>query len=169
LQDSGAAYVYRHDGAEWIYLRRLAATFLEQGDWAGNAVAACGDMAVVGVMWDDNVCPEDPACDSGSACVFSAAELNLLASANEAMAGDTLEFETCYCETGDPVVFAVTKIDTSFVFYPIVNWIFDADCRLTFDVTIPPGFAGYKMSMQSFALSVTGYPTESNRVTILFR
>ncbi len=70
LCNSGSAYVFRFDGSRWQQEAKLIAADGEEKDEFGNAVAVEGDLVIVGVRWDDDACPEDPGCESGSAYVF---------------------------------------------------------------------------------------------------
>jgi hypothetical protein len=62
---SGAAYVFRYDGATWVEEAKLLAADLAAGDKFGNAVAIDGDTLVVGAPYHD--AGEN---DSGAAYVF---------------------------------------------------------------------------------------------------
>ena len=48
VPDSGAAYVFRHDGSEWVEEAKLTASDGASADWFGQCVAIEGDVAVVG-------------------------------------------------------------------------------------------------------------------------
>lgn len=69
-QWAGSVYVYRFDGLEWLVEAELTASDPEVDDEFGIAVAIDGDVIVVGALRDDEACPEDPDCNSGSAYVF---------------------------------------------------------------------------------------------------
>ncbi len=49
---------------------KLVAPDAAAGDRFGYAVGVSGDTIVVGSRLDDDACPGDPGCDSGSAYVF---------------------------------------------------------------------------------------------------
>ena len=51
--DSGAAYMFRWDGVQWIQTEKLLADTGKSGDFFGAAVALSGDYAVVGAPSDD--------------------------------------------------------------------------------------------------------------------
>ena len=63
--DQGAAYVYRHDGVQWIEEQKLIASDAEAYDAFGVAVAIDGNTLVVGAHRDD-----DDGFDAGAAYVF---------------------------------------------------------------------------------------------------
>lgn len=64
--DSGAAYVYEHDGAgNWPNVATLKASDAGAGDNFGYSVAISGSLAIVGAYRDDN-----EGTDSGSAYLF---------------------------------------------------------------------------------------------------
>ena len=62
---SGSAYVFEKNRTAWDQTAKLVAPDAAAGDNFGKSVAISGDIAIVGVYWDD----EDGS-DSGSAYVF---------------------------------------------------------------------------------------------------
>jgi hypothetical protein len=68
--DSGSAYVFIRSGGMWTEQQKLTATDAAAGDDFGLNVSVSGDTAVVGAIQDDDACPANPACNSGSAYVF---------------------------------------------------------------------------------------------------
>ncbi|MHC4303646.1 MAG: thrombospondin type 3 repeat-containing protein [Planctomycetota bacterium] len=70
LCNSGSAYVFRFDGAAWAQEQKLTASDGAADDEYGHDVSINGDLALVGARWDDEACPEDPDCDSGSAYLY---------------------------------------------------------------------------------------------------
>jgi len=71
--DSGSAYLFErnHGGAEnWGQIKKLTALDASAGDGFGFEASISGDTLVVGSYSDDDACPADPNCDSGSAYVF---------------------------------------------------------------------------------------------------
>jgi len=65
---TGMAYLFDIETGE--ELAKLTAADESQGDRFGIAVNLHGDMCIVGALGDDDVCPEDPFCNSGAAYVF---------------------------------------------------------------------------------------------------
>ncbi len=63
--DSGAAYVFRFDGENWIEERKLLASDGETGDRFGESVSLSGETALIGAVWDD-----DSGEKAGAAYVF---------------------------------------------------------------------------------------------------
>jgi hypothetical protein len=63
--DSGSAYVFRYNGAEWTLEQKLAAPDGASQDYFGWGCALRDDVAVVGAYWDD-----DLGTNSGSAYVY---------------------------------------------------------------------------------------------------
>lgn len=63
--NAGSAYVFRHNGSEWVQLEKLIASDSEQFDQFGISVAISGDLAVVGAYLSD-----DGGRSTGSAYVF---------------------------------------------------------------------------------------------------
>ncbi|MCH8152828.1 MAG: hypothetical protein IH830_10715 [Planctomycetes bacterium] len=68
--DSGSAYVFRFNGFNWVQEQKLLASDAACDDRFGFSVSTSGDLAVVGAWGDDDVCPDFPPCNSGSAYVF---------------------------------------------------------------------------------------------------
>ena len=64
--DSGAAYIFTFDGADWIEQAKLTAADAAAGDNFGVAVAIGENRALVGAAGDD-----DSGADSGSAYIFA--------------------------------------------------------------------------------------------------
>ncbi len=70
LCNSGSAYVFRFNGKQWVEEQKLEAPDMALGDQFGRSVSIDGDAAVVGSRWNDDLCPEDPNCNSGAAYLF---------------------------------------------------------------------------------------------------
>ncbi len=71
--DSGSAYVFARDlgGPDnWGEVKKLTASDAAASQLFGVSVAVSGDIAVVGAPRNDDACPRDPDCNSGSAYVF---------------------------------------------------------------------------------------------------
>ena len=69
---SGSAYVFHL--ATGQQLDKLLADDAAEGDRFGFSVSISGNVALVGAPGDDDACPEDPECDSGSAYLFEAVQ-----------------------------------------------------------------------------------------------
>lgn len=52
--DSGAAYVYRYDGTDWIEEIKLTASDFANDDWFGMSVAVRSNTVMVSAQFDDN-------------------------------------------------------------------------------------------------------------------
>ncbi|MFT7462491.1 MAG: hypothetical protein ACI9EF_000831 [Pseudohongiellaceae bacterium] len=63
--DAGAAYIFRHNGGEWVEEQKLMAWDAAANDYFGWSCAILGDVAVVGSFQDD-----DMGSNSGSAYVY---------------------------------------------------------------------------------------------------
>ncbi|MCH8879670.1 MAG: FG-GAP repeat protein [Planctomycetes bacterium] len=68
LCDSGSAYLF--DVTTGQQLHKLTAEDAAADESFGNSVAISGDIAILGVRRDDDACPSEPLCDSGSAYLF---------------------------------------------------------------------------------------------------
>jgi|GEM_PF-1608876 len=64
-RDSGAAYIFRREGEEWVQEAKLTAEDGSAGDSFGVSVSISGDHVLVGARGDD-----DKGADSGSTYVF---------------------------------------------------------------------------------------------------
>ncbi|UCD75146.1 MAG: hypothetical protein JSV91_15355, partial [Phycisphaerales bacterium] len=63
--DSGSAYVFRFDGADWCQQQELLPSDGKEYDWFGCSVDISGDVIVIGAKYTD-----DQGADSGAAYVF---------------------------------------------------------------------------------------------------
>jgi len=70
-QWTGSAYIFKRDGTSWVQQQKLVASDGAAGDRFGVSVSISRDLAVVGAYWDDDACPGDIACDSGSAYILN--------------------------------------------------------------------------------------------------
>ncbi len=68
--NSGFAYTFRFDGNNWTEKAKLTASDAAAGDTFGTSVSTKWGVAVIGAARDDDACPDDPDCNSGSAYVF---------------------------------------------------------------------------------------------------
>jgi hypothetical protein len=69
--NTGAAYIYRFDGAHWQQEQKLLAQAPASGAWFGIEVAVQGDVAVVGAFLDSpNLFLRSAVANAGSAEVF---------------------------------------------------------------------------------------------------
>ncbi len=66
----GAVFVFRRVGSVWVKEAKLRAADWAQNDWFGHAVAVEGNRIVVGSYLNDDACPANPNCDSGSVYIF---------------------------------------------------------------------------------------------------
>ena len=70
--DSGSAYLFDVSDPENAFqLQKLTAGDAAAADSFGLSLALSGETAVVAAMGDDDACPENPSCNSGSAYVFA--------------------------------------------------------------------------------------------------
>ena len=70
---SGSAYIfYRNSPSDdqWGQVAKLTAMDATAGDYFGGSVSISGDTAIVGAPRNDDNCPGNPNCDSGSAYIF---------------------------------------------------------------------------------------------------
>jgi len=104
--DSGSAYVFVRSGTTWTEQQKLTPADGADDDRFGIAVSLIGNTVVVGTPHDDDACPTDPNCNSGSTYVFTRSgttwteQDKLIAS--DAAAGD--KFGTALSFSGDRVV-----------------------------------------------------------------
>jgi len=74
--DSGSVYVFEKPAGGWATMTetdKLTASDAERGDFFGCSASISGDTVIIGAWRDDDACPGDPDCDSGSAYVFALA------------------------------------------------------------------------------------------------
>ena len=68
--NSGAAYIFTQSGGVWSEQAKLTASDAAAGDLFGFSVSISGNTAIVGAESDDDACPSDPDCESGSAYIY---------------------------------------------------------------------------------------------------
>lgn len=88
---SGSAYLFDvSDLNNPVQIYKLTAADAAAYDVFGLSVAISGSTAIVGAFHDDDVCPSDPDCDSGSAYLFDVATGNQIAklTSSDATNGD---------------------------------------------------------------------------------
>ncbi len=110
---SGAAYVYRYDGRDWIEEAKLIASDAEEEDFFGFSVAISDEVAVIGVRLDDDACPSVPNCNSGSAYVYRFDGKNWIEEA-KLTASDAAEdnlFGSSVSISGDTAVIGAPHVD----------------------------------------------------------
>ncbi len=68
----GAAHVFHYHTpmGEWLEEETLIPSDAEAFDWFGYSVCVSGNTVLVGTPLDDDACPDDPSCESGSGYVF---------------------------------------------------------------------------------------------------
>ncbi len=71
VNPTGAAYLFAFDGVDWVEEAKLQASDAAEGDEFGLSVSLYGSYALVGAWRDDDACPDDPECDSGSAYFYA--------------------------------------------------------------------------------------------------
>ncbi len=70
---SGTVYIFEKPVSGWVDMTETQKLLAADGalhDNFGVSVAMSGDTLVIGAHYNDDACPEDPFCDSGSAYVF---------------------------------------------------------------------------------------------------
>ena len=70
--NTGAAYVFKYDPKIdlWTEIDKLTASDAQPNDQLGGSISMSNDLILVGARLEDDACPEDPGCDSGSAYLF---------------------------------------------------------------------------------------------------
>ncbi|MEK6644829.1 MAG: thrombospondin type 3 repeat-containing protein [Planctomycetota bacterium] len=147
-------------------LDKLTASDPAVGDLFGRSVAVSGDTTVVGAYGDDDACPSDPNCDSGSAYVFVRYGLNWIEqaklTASDAARGDF--FGRSVAVSGDTVVVGANGDDGGLGFeqgsaYVFVRsgtvWIQQA--RLTALDGAPFDYFGYSVSVNGDTALIGAY------------
>ncbi len=71
---SGSAYIFQRVGGAFFRHSKLIASDAAPADGFGSSAAIDGSHIVIGAPGNDDACPDEFVCDSGSAYVFSLAE-----------------------------------------------------------------------------------------------
>ncbi len=157
--DAGSAYVFGQDGTGWVQEAKLTAADAEAGDAFGASVSIAGDRAVVAAYRDDDACPGDPDCDSGSVYVFGRDDNGTPSDPNDdfwveetkltaldAEAGDLFGWSAAI--SGDLLVVIAPGNDSAYVFRREgTTWIQEDNFTVTGVTPLPYGFG------QSVAIS----------------
>jgi len=96
---AGSAYVFEREASGWVQVAKLLAHDGARGDLFGASVSISGNAVLAGSHFDDDACPEDECCQSGSAYVF---RITGVASAYCFGSG-------CPCGNDDPVAGCATS------------------------------------------------------------
>ena len=67
---TGSAYVFVRSSGIWTQEAKLTASDAAADDWFGTSVSLSGDTALIGSYLNDDACPGNVNCNSGSAYVF---------------------------------------------------------------------------------------------------
>ena len=70
---AGVAYHFRYSGSSWIQHGKILGLDSSDGDNFGISVALSGNTALIGAWGDDDACPDNVGCNSGSAYLFELA------------------------------------------------------------------------------------------------
>jgi len=114
--NSGSAYIFTRTGGVWSEQAKLIASDGARNDRFGNSVSISGDTVIVGAFLDDDACPSDELCNSGSAYIFTrtggvwSEQAKLIAS--DAAAGDG--FGRSVSISGDTVIVGALSDDNGF-------------------------------------------------------
>jgi hypothetical protein len=70
---SGAVYVFRYAGKQWVQQEKLSASDERPGDRFGRSISLSGDVALICAYRKDDACPGEAvdACNSGAAYLFA--------------------------------------------------------------------------------------------------
>jgi len=85
--NSGSVYAFRRSGSTWLQIGKLLPLDGTAFDLFGSRPSISGTLVLAGAHRDDDACPTNPICDSGSAYVFE-------------LAPDALQYG--HCATGAP-------------------------------------------------------------------
>jgi hypothetical protein len=121
--DSGSAYVFQRTGTTWTQQAKLTASDAAAGDIFGFSVSISGDTIVVGGHGNDDVCPSDIDCNSGSAYVFQRTGTTWTEqaklTASDAAAGDFFGYSVAI--SGDTAVVGAFRDDGACPLDPSCN------------------------------------------------
>jgi hypothetical protein len=155
--NSGSAYVFRWDGANWVEQSKLTASDAAEDDWFGYSVSISGDLAVIGAPNDN-----DAGSKSGSAYVFrwdgsnwvEQAKLTASDAAADDWFGDSVSI------SGDLAVITASEDDggsgSAYVFrWDGANWVEQA--KLTASDAAAEDYFGSSVSISGDVVVVGAY------------
>jgi len=94
----GSVYLFERDLAGWAEGGKFLAGDRSLSDLFGCPVAICGEAVIIGALGDDDACPLDIGCNSGSAYVFTIRDplgQNYCGPAVPNSSGDPAEIHAC--------------------------------------------------------------------------
>ena len=110
---SGSAYLYDFNDPCNIIETKLTASDAATGDVFGNSVAINGSTAIVGACSDDDACPGNINCDSGSAYLYDFSDpcsiIEIKLTASDAATGD--EFGVSVALSGNTAIVGAYRND----------------------------------------------------------
>ena len=75
---TGTAHLFQRVGSEWRALGKLSRADSAAADFFGDSIAIASGLAIVSAESDDEACPKDLLCNSGSAYIFSLPDCGVL-------------------------------------------------------------------------------------------
>ncbi|MBX3060565.1 MAG: DUF11 domain-containing protein [Anaerolineae bacterium] len=118
--NSGTAYLFERDAispTQWVEINKLIASDGAANDefsWGGVSVS--GETIAVGSFRNDDFCPSNPNCDSGSAYLFTAVlpsdvAINKAVSGETAVPGQPLTYTLTFTNNGPDMAFGTVITD----------------------------------------------------------
>ncbi len=94
-ESSGAVYIFHYDGADWIETAIIQSYDVEAMDNFGGDISLSDGIALVGARENDDACPSNPSCNSGSAYLINLTCLDAVSANLECTpSAGTLPFST---------------------------------------------------------------------------
>ncbi|MFO0983740.1 MAG: hypothetical protein U1E76_18750 [Planctomycetota bacterium] len=156
--DSGAAYVFHHDGTRWLEVEKLVASDGGAGDGLGFPVAIKGPH----ILAASSGTPPG----KGAAYAFRDDGLALCANQDVYVNGDSVLLTTCGGLAGAPVVLAI--VSPQFYLIPYVGH-FDANGHWTVQATVDSGWPRLKFGLEAFGYRKPSKVDVSDVVSIEIR
>ncbi len=138
--NSGTAYLFERDvvnPAQWVEVNKLIASDGAANDWfSWGGVSISGGTMAVGAFLNDDFCPSNPDCDSGSAYLFTVAlpsdvAINKAVSSITAVPAQPITYTLTF--TNNSLVLASGTVITDLIPATILNPIFTSS-----GVTVTP-------------------------------
>ena len=110
---TGVAYLYQYQAGQWLELIRLQASDGASNDGFGQWTGMFHNAIVVGARRDDDACPTNPNCDSGSAYIFRLPDLILdkVVTPNLVEPDDTITYTIQFRNDGNQIASGVILTD----------------------------------------------------------
>jgi hypothetical protein len=150
----GSAHLFRRAKKTgiWVFDQQLGASDSFGSDHFGVCVGLNDREIVVAADGNDTAAGSD----WGVVYGFDATEIALAIAPTHPLPGESVTFSAYRGDPGDPVMVTVEDVGGTFMFQPLLIYVFAADHTLTFSADAPDPLFGITIGMKAYKISPTG-------------